>query len=142
MFGALYMYISACTFNTLQKIWLEVRRQYFDCTILKGDSQKYGSTYILPRPLNLNLMEPKAYLKSHHFSYNNFWRYFLRPLKYRNSNVASDWLWFCCAIQRKERKLSKRLELCVEIYAKNEKRQFFSKSDKNIHGLNTWYMTN
>ena len=33
------------------------------------------------------------------------------------------------------RKKTKRLELCVEIYAKNEKRQIFSKSAKNIHGL-------
>ena len=42
---------------------------------------------------------------------------------------------FGSIVPSKGRKKTKRLELCVEIYAKNEKRQFFSKSAKNIHGL-------
>jgi hypothetical protein len=38
-------------------------------------------------------------------------------------------------VPSKVRKNAKKLELCFEIYAKNEKSQFFSKSAKNIHGL-------
>ena len=43
---------------------------------------------------------------------------------------------FGSIVPSKGRKKTKRLELCVEIYAKNEKNpQIFSKSAKNIHGL-------
>ena len=103
-------------------------RQYFDCTILKWDSQKYGSTYILPRPPNLNIMEPKAYLKSHHFfmyfSYNNFWRYFLRSLNIKIQLCHPN----------EERKL-RDLSCVLKSMQKTKKPQIFSKSAKNIHGL-------
>ena len=99
--------------------------------LAKNDDEKWSRKNIFENP-------PCA----HHVIFiTEFWSKVQTRVEFVINRVL-NWLWFHCAkCQRKKELKTLRLELCTHIvlvgttFAKNEKRQFFSKSAKNIHGL-------